>query len=76
MNKEEIEKHLKEHQFEYRWHKDYLFIKKLGIGWKTPLFEFEYGVTPIGVIIDSYTSKPGNSVKFEKDDYLYSVVVE
>lgn len=76
MNKKEIEKYLDTHQFSYRWHKDYLFIKKLGIGWKIPLYEFELSVASIEVIIDGYTSKSGNAVKFEKDGCLYSVVVD
>lgn len=76
MTKETVEKYLDEHQFQYKWHKDYLFIKKLGIGWKIPLVEFEYSVTPINEIIASFTSKPGNSFRHWEGDTLYSLVVD
>lgn len=74
--KKEKEKYLDEHGFTYKWRKDYLFIKKIGIGWKIPLVEVKYAVS-FEELIKAYTSnKPGYGLRWWEGDTLYSKVVE
>ncbi len=79
MDREEIERYLTRHQFQYKWHDDekYLFIKKIGIGWKIEYWELENISISLEHFFDCICSKPGNSIKYyDKNDNLQSIVVD
>lgn len=76
MNKEKIEKYLKEHQFDYEWNdkEHYLKIHKLGINWLVGYYELEYNILielNINEFFKIVTQNPGSKVLLFKEDGLY-----
>lgn len=76
INRDEIEKYLQECNFSFKWKKDYLFIRKLGRGWKIPYYEFKYSCMSVEQFIGHYTDcYPGNGGLYEtKNGKIWSII--